>query len=69
MQQDNKSKFDKPSDYIAFLSTPELSLNKRYSCVESLRIALTNNPLTWVQEFVTEGLQLLLGVLNECYLK
>ncbi|KAK6645426.1 hypothetical protein RUM43_001703 [Polyplax serrata] len=68
IQQDNKSKFDKPSDYISFLSTPDLSLNKRYSCVESLRIALTNNPLTWVQEFVTEGLQLLLGVLNECYL-
>ncbi|KAL0280838.1 UNVERIFIED_CONTAM: hypothetical protein PYX00_002011 [Menopon gallinae] len=67
--QDNKNKFDKPADYITFLSAPDLSVNKVYSCVESLRIALTNNPLTWVQEFGTEGLQSLLNVLAECYRK
>lgn len=42
-------------------------MNKVYTCVESLRVELTNKPLTWVQEFGTKGLQSLLNVLNECY--
>ena len=35
--------------------------------MESLRIALTNNPLTWVHDFVCEGLNQVLTILNECY--
>ena len=35
--------------------------------MESLRIALTNNPLTWVHDFVNEGLKQVLSILNECY--
>ncbi|PNF42312.1 hypothetical protein B7P43_G05496 [Cryptotermes secundus] len=65
--QDNCSKFSKPADYIQYLSTPDLSVNKLYGCVESLRIALTNNPLSWVQEFGTKGLKQVLSILNECY--
>ncbi|KDR17398.1 Protein diaphanous, partial [Zootermopsis nevadensis] len=38
-----------------------------YGCIESLRIALTNNPLSWVQEFGTKGLKQVLSILNECY--
>lgn len=67
--QENRSKFDKPADYIQYLAQPDLSVNKIYSCVESLRIALTNNPLSWVQEFGTKGLKQVLATLNECYRK
>ena len=67
--QDNCSKFSKPADYIQYLSTPDLSVNKLYVCIESLRIALTNNPLSWVQEFGTKGLKQVLSTLNECYRK
>lgn len=67
--QDSKNKFDKPADYIQYLSQPELSVNKIHTCVESLRIALTNNPLSWVQEFGTNGLKQVLVTLNECYRK
>lgn len=65
--QDNCSKFSKPADYIQYLSTPDLSVNKLYGCIESLRIALTNNPLSWIQEFGTQGLKQVLSILNECY--
>ncbi|PSN30139.1 Protein diaphanous [Blattella germanica] len=65
--QDNCSKFSKPADYIQYLSTPDLSVNKLYGCIQSLRIALTNNPLSWVQEFGTKGLKQVLSILNECY--
>lgn len=65
--QESRSKFDKPADYIQYLSTPDLSVNKMYNCIESLRIALTNNPLSWVQEFGTTGLKQVLSILNECY--
>ncbi|XP_076669045.1 diaphanous related formin 1 isoform X3 [Andrena cerasifolii] len=65
--QENRSKFDKPADYIQYLAQADLSVNKIYSCIESLRIALTNNPLSWVQEFGTKGLKQVLATLNECY--
>ncbi|XP_031777153.1 protein diaphanous isoform X5 [Nasonia vitripennis] len=65
--QDSRNKFDKPADYIQYLSQPDLSINKIHTCIESLRIALTNNPLSWVQEFGTKGLKQVLVILNECY--
>ncbi|XP_066595144.1 protein diaphanous isoform X2 [Prorops nasuta] len=65
--QENRSKFDKPAEYIQYLAQPDLSVNKIYNCIESLRIALTNNPLSWVQEFGTKGLKQVLATLNECY--
>ncbi|XP_076246123.1 diaphanous related formin 1 isoform X2 [Calliopsis andreniformis] len=65
--QENRSKFDKPADYIQYLAQPDLSVNKIYNCIESLRIALTNNTLSWVQEFGTKGLKQVLATLNECY--
>lgn len=64
---ETKNKFDKPDDYINYLSTPDLSVSKRYACIESLRVALTNNPLSWVQDFGTKGLQQVLVNLNECF--
>ena len=65
--QRQRSRFVTPHDYISYVGQPDLSVQKTYQCVESLRIALTNNPLTWVQEFGTKGLKQLLSVLNECY--
>jgi len=62
-----RNKFDSPADYIQYLSNPELSLAKKYSCIESLRVALTNNSLEWVQDFGNKGLKQVLNVLNECF--
>ncbi|RVE49570.1 hypothetical protein evm_005798 [Chilo suppressalis] len=65
--QEGRSKFEKPSDYVAYLSQPELSVGKLHSCLENLRIALTNNPLSWIEDFGTKGIETLLTTLNLCY--
>jgi diaphanous 2 len=65
--QKHRNRFDTPQDYIVYLGNPDLSVHKIYTCMESLRIALTNNPLTWVHDFVCEGLNQVLTILNECY--
>jgi len=62
-----RNRFDSPADYIQFLSNPELSLFKKSGCIESLRVALTNNSLEWVQEFGNKGLEQVLEALNECF--
>jgi len=66
-KQTARNRLDSPTDYIQYLSSPELSLQKKYSCVESLRVALTNNSLEWVQDFGNKGLKVVLSVLNECF--
>ncbi|XP_045538399.1 protein diaphanous isoform X4 [Papilio machaon] len=65
--QEGRSKFEKPSDYVSYLNQPELSVGKLHGCLENLRIALTNNPLSWIQEFGTKGIESLLSTLNICY--
>ena len=65
-QQRQRSRFVNPADYTAYLAQP-LSPQKIHECLESLRIALTNNPLTWVREFGEAGLKQLIAMLNECY--
>merc|ERR550519_1836284 len=62
-----RNSFNSPNDYIQYLSKPDLSLLKKYSCIESLRVALTNNSLEWVQDFGNKGLKQVLSVLNECF--
>ena len=62
-----RTQFHNPADYIQYLSNPDLSLTKKFSCIESLRVALTNNSLEWIQEFGTKGLKQVLGLLNECF--
>ncbi|KAL3270450.1 hypothetical protein HHI36_021001 [Cryptolaemus montrouzieri] len=61
-------KFDKPQEYHAYLdqySKPEYqSLSKLLNCIESLRIALTNNTISWVNDFGSEGLNKILKVLD-----
>ena len=66
--QDVGHKFDKPQDYISYLeqySKPDmLNLGKILTCVESLRIALTNNPLSWVREFGSHGMRSIFKILD-----
>ncbi|XP_023218692.1 protein diaphanous-like [Centruroides sculpturatus] len=62
-----KSRWDSPADYINYLSNWDVSLVKLFQCMESLRIALTNNPVSWVQEFGSNGLERVLLLLNSCY--
>lgn len=65
--QEGRSKFEKPSDYVSYLNQPELSVGKLHGCLENLRIALTNNPLSWIEEFGAKGIESLLTTLNVCY--
>lgn len=65
----NRSRFVTPSDYVNYLQGfNEISHEKLYKCIESLRIALTNNPVSWVKEFgQNQGLQCILAILSNCY--
>ena len=65
----SRKQFNSPSDYLQYLTKPDLSLDKKESCIESLRVALTNNSLEWIQEFGTKGLKQVLSLLNECFRK
>ncbi|XP_077284054.1 protein diaphanous-like isoform X2 [Arctopsyche grandis] len=67
--QEGRSKFEKPADYITYLSQPDLTVNKLTACLENLRISLTNNPLSWVEDFVDTGVPKLVSILSSCYVK
>ncbi|KAK4878010.1 hypothetical protein RN001_010516 [Aquatica leii] len=66
--QFKESKFDTPQHYISYLEnysrSDTLNPSKIFNCVESLRIALTNNTLSWVREFGSKGLQTIFTVLE-----
>nr|XP_022909899.1 protein diaphanous isoform X2 [Onthophagus taurus]XP_022909900.1 protein diaphanous isoform X2 [Onthophagus taurus] len=62
--QENKNKFDKPQQYIEYLQQKGETPMKILSCLESLRVALTNNTLTWVNEFGSEGMNLIFRIMN-----
>ena len=64
-----KTQLRSPTDYIQYLSSPDLNLKTKYACIESLRVALTNNSLEWIQEFGARGLKQVLSLLNECFRK
>ncbi|CAB3371123.1 Hypothetical predicted protein [Cloeon dipterum] len=62
----NDEKFHTAHDYIEYLQQNDLSVSKLHSCVQSLRIALTNKTLNFVQDFCTNGLKPLLNQLKMC---
>ncbi|XP_066262081.1 protein diaphanous isoform X2 [Euwallacea similis] len=72
MQNKNKTesgnRFNDPEDYLSYLETHLRSggenLTKLLNCTESLRVALANNPLSWVEKFGSQGIQLVLKVLD-----
>jgi diaphanous 2 len=65
----NRSRFVSPNDYVKYIQeTADITSDKLYRCIESLRIELTNKPVSWVKQFgQNQGLQCLLSVLNNCY--
>lgn len=62
------SKFDTPQDYISYLDNyskaDTLNPVKLFNCVESLRIALTSNTLSWVHDFGNRGLTMIFNILD-----
>ncbi|NXD10889.1 DIAP1 protein, partial [Nothocercus nigrocapillus] len=58
----------KESSKSAMMYIQELKLNLRdaqlLNCLESLRVSLNNNPVSWVQNFGAEGLNCLLDILK-----
>lgn len=61
----SSSRFEKPHDYIEYLRNKEHSPNKVYQCVESLRVALTSNPISWISEFGEEGIDEIVNLLRD----
>ncbi|KAH8317801.1 hypothetical protein KR074_010718, partial [Drosophila pseudoananassae] len=56
LERSANSRFEKPSDYVEYLQNGEHSEHKVYQCVESLRVALTSNPISWIKEFGVSGI-------------
>ncbi|OQR77155.1 hypothetical protein BIW11_00484, partial [Tropilaelaps mercedesae] len=50
-----RGKLETPFDFVQCLRNEHLSSEKLLKHCESLRIALTSNPLSWVKEFIDKG--------------
>ncbi|KRZ77726.1 Protein diaphanous -like protein 2 [Trichinella papuae] len=59
-----KVKCDDPGDYIRILSALEENSPKMLRILQSLRVSLSNNPVSWIEKFGTRGLNLLLNILQ-----
>ncbi|XP_030836486.1 protein diaphanous homolog 2 isoform X3 [Strongylocentrotus purpuratus] len=56
----------KPGDYVVELHSTAASDTGRYhSILSSLRVSLTSNPISWVQQFGEKGLDVILKILAE----
>ena len=62
-------KYKSPADYINYLRRNNINHQKILICVKSLRIELTNKPITWVQEFGEIGVDQILSSMRECFKK
>lgn len=60
------SRCETPMDYVNFLSAENMSADKLFRGIESLRVALTNNPVSWLKDFLQEGMDKLLKILQRC---
>uniref|UniRef100_A0A5S6Q0C8 FH2 domain-containing protein n=1 Tax=Trichuris muris TaxID=70415 RepID=A0A5S6Q0C8_TRIMR len=58
-----KVKCDDPADYIRILSSVE-NADRLLATLRSLRVSLSNNPISWIKQFGRQGLNLLLGILS-----
>lgn len=64
----HKDKTDSPGDFVEHLTNHELKSEKKLEVVSNLRVALSNNPVSWVKEFGQRaGLNAILTSLNHCY--
>ncbi|XP_064482051.1 protein diaphanous-like isoform X2 [Ornithodoros turicata] len=62
------SRYETPDEYVSYLSLDHMSPEKLFRVIESLRIALTNNPVSWLKEFLERGMDKLLKILQRCKL-
>ncbi|KAJ8978866.1 hypothetical protein NQ317_009010 [Molorchus minor] len=66
--QQDTNRFKEPEDYHKYLeqhlNSEYTALHKFQNCVESLKVALANNPLSWVERFGSLGLKQILQVLT-----
>ncbi|XP_048834132.1 protein diaphanous homolog 3-like isoform X1 [Brienomyrus brachyistius] len=53
-----------PQEFLSELKTGTVD-ERLFACLESLRVSLTSNPVSWVQSFGHEGLGLLLDTLEK----
>ncbi|XP_048243812.1 protein diaphanous homolog 2-like isoform X2 [Haliotis rufescens] len=61
-----KGEPDQAEDFITQLRNADLKGAKRLSVLESLRVSLTSNPVSWVQGFGEQGLNAVLRNLTYC---
>lgn len=66
LEHRSNSKFEKPQDYIDYLNGDQHSSTKVHACLESLRVALTSNPLSWMKEFGEIGINVIVEILRSC---
>ncbi|XP_053399361.1 protein diaphanous homolog 2-like isoform X3 [Mercenaria mercenaria] len=57
---------DSPGSFVTELRNADLKGEKRLKVLESLRVSLTSNPVSWVQEFGVAGLNAILRNLTYC---
>ncbi|XP_055958632.1 protein diaphanous homolog 1 isoform X2 [Patella vulgata] len=60
------AKKDTPQEFIQELQNADLKGDKRLRVLESLRVSLTSNPVSWVQEFGEKGFNGILKNLTFC---
>ncbi|XP_052870339.1 protein diaphanous [Anopheles cruzii] len=62
------SRFEKPSDYVHYLREGDYASRsaKVLACVESLRVALTSNPISWIKDFGEDGIDEIVTLLRFC---
>lgn len=60
------SGFEKPSEYVFYLQEGDHSPTKLLTCLERLRVALTNKPISWIKEFSEDGIDEIVGILQRC---
>lgn len=65
LEHRSNSRYEKPVDYIMYIRDNEQhSPHKIHACLESLRVALTSNPISWIKDFGGEGIHEILMMLK-----
>ncbi|GAB1604558.1 protein diaphanous homolog 2-like isoform X1, partial [Argonauta hians] len=62
----NKQNLRTPEDFITSLRDPNLKGEKRLKVLESVRVSLSSNPVSWALDFGIEGLNAILKNLTYC---
>lgn len=67
MEHRTNSRYEKPMDYINYLlEGDQHSPQKICQCLESLRVALTSNPISWIKDFGEDGIDVIVKLLQTC---